>query len=111
MDQGTEREFTAFVNARGDALLRVAYALAGDQYAAEDLLQNALAKAYARWPRFPVGRVVRDFPAADVHWISDDRLLYFDDVTAVLVDRLGKQIELSRLPAELVFLNISVAPR
>jgi RNA polymerase sigma-70 factor (sigma-E family) len=47
----TDGEFTAFVNARGDALLRVAYALAGNQHGAEDLLQNALAKAYARWPR------------------------------------------------------------
>lgn len=46
-----EREFTAFVQERGDVLLRVAQALAGDRYAAEDLLQNALAKAYARWPR------------------------------------------------------------
>jgi len=46
-----EREFTAFVHERGDVLLRVAQALAGDRYAAEDLLQNALAKAYARWPR------------------------------------------------------------
>ncbi|MEV0004376.1 SigE family RNA polymerase sigma factor [Micromonospora sp. NPDC050980] len=44
-------EFTAFVNERGAVLLRVAYALAGNQHAAEDLLQNALAKAYARWPR------------------------------------------------------------
>ncbi|WP_346118864.1 SigE family RNA polymerase sigma factor [Micromonospora coerulea] len=44
-------EFTTFVTERGDALLRVAYALTGNQHAAEDLLQNALAKAYARWPR------------------------------------------------------------
>ncbi|WP_446211964.1 SigE family RNA polymerase sigma factor [Micromonospora sp. IBSANI012] len=51
MTEGTDGEFTAFVNERGDALLRVAYALAGNQHAAEDLLQNALAKAYARWPR------------------------------------------------------------
>jgi len=51
MGQASEREFTAFVHERGDVLLRVAYALAGDRYAAEDLLQNALAKAYARWPR------------------------------------------------------------
>ncbi|MFK3984627.1 SigE family RNA polymerase sigma factor [Micromonospora sp. NPDC050397] len=51
MDQASEREFTDFVNERGEALLRVAYALAGDQYAAEDLLQDALAKAYARWSR------------------------------------------------------------
>jgi RNA polymerase sigma-70 factor (sigma-E family) len=46
-----EQEFTRFVHERGDALLRVAQALAGDQHTAEDLLQNALAKAYARWPR------------------------------------------------------------
>ncbi|MEV1331722.1 SigE family RNA polymerase sigma factor [Micromonospora costi] len=51
MAQRTDGEFTAFVNERGDVLLRVAYALAGNQHAAEDLLQNALAKAYARWPR------------------------------------------------------------
>ncbi|XTZ13199.1 sigma factor [Micromonospora echinospora] len=51
MTEVTDREFTAFVNERGDALLRVAYALAGNQHGAEDLLQNALAKAYARWPR------------------------------------------------------------
>lgn len=44
-------EFTTVVTERGPALLRVAYALAGNQHAAEDLLQNALAKAYARWPR------------------------------------------------------------
>ncbi|MCW3813849.1 SigE family RNA polymerase sigma factor [Micromonospora sp. DR5-3] len=51
MAEVTDGEFTAFVNERGAALLRVAYALAGNQHAAEDLLQNALAKAYARWPR------------------------------------------------------------
>ncbi|MFC4149266.1 SigE family RNA polymerase sigma factor [Micromonospora mangrovi] len=51
MTEVTDGEFTAFVNERGDALLRIAYALAGNQHAAEDLLQNALAKAYARWPR------------------------------------------------------------
>ena len=51
MTEGTDGEFTAFVNERGNVLLRIAYALAGDQHGAEDLLQNALAKAYARWPR------------------------------------------------------------
>ena len=51
MAGATEQEFTAFVNERGDVLLRVAYALAGSQHGAEDLLQNALAKAYARWSR------------------------------------------------------------
>ncbi|MFR9774509.1 SigE family RNA polymerase sigma factor [Micromonospora sp. MS34] len=51
MAEVIDGEFTAFVTERGPALLRVAYALAGNQHAAEDLLQNALAKAYARWPR------------------------------------------------------------
>ncbi|MER7333346.1 MULTISPECIES: SigE family RNA polymerase sigma factor [unclassified Micromonospora] len=51
MAEETDGEFTAFVNERGDVLLRIAYALAGSQHGAEDLLQNALAKAYARWPR------------------------------------------------------------
>jgi len=44
-------EFTAFVAARGQALLRSAYALCGNQHTAEDLVQNALAKAAGRWSR------------------------------------------------------------
>lgn len=51
MTDAAEQEFTAFVATRGPAMLRVAYALTGDQHAAEDLLQTALAKAYARWSR------------------------------------------------------------
>lgn len=51
MEQSVEREFTAFVAERSHALVRVAYTLTGDQRAAEDLVQGALAKAYARWSR------------------------------------------------------------
>jgi len=46
-----ETEFIAFVEQRSSALIRVAYALTGDQRAAEDLVQGALAKAYARWSK------------------------------------------------------------
>jgi RNA polymerase sigma-70 factor (sigma-E family) len=46
----TEREFTDFVLARTHALMRMAYALTGNQHTAEDLLQTALAKAASRWP-------------------------------------------------------------
>ncbi|HET8661310.1 MAG TPA: SigE family RNA polymerase sigma factor [Micromonosporaceae bacterium] len=49
MSRSVEREFTAFVAERGHALLRVAYALTGEQHAAQDLVQDALAKAFARW--------------------------------------------------------------
>ncbi|GAA2635792.1 SigE family RNA polymerase sigma factor [Paractinoplanes durhamensis] len=51
MDQSLETEFTAFVAERGQALLRIAHALTGDRGRAEDLVQGALAKAYAKWPR------------------------------------------------------------
>jgi RNA polymerase sigma-70 factor (sigma-E family) len=51
VEQSLEAEFTAFVAERGQALLRVAHALTGDARSAEDLVQGALAKAYARWPR------------------------------------------------------------
>jgi RNA polymerase sigma-70 factor (sigma-E family) len=49
--QSLEDEFTAFVAARGQSLLRIAHALTGDREAAQDLVQGALAKAYAKWPR------------------------------------------------------------
>lgn len=51
MKQSLEDEFTAFVAARGQTLLRIAHALTGNRETAEDLVQGALAKAYARWPR------------------------------------------------------------
>ncbi|GAA2619416.1 SigE family RNA polymerase sigma factor [Dactylosporangium fulvum] len=51
MDESTEREFTEFVATRGFALVRMAYALTGEQHAAEDLVQTALAKAMLRWSR------------------------------------------------------------
>ncbi|MFF0377462.1 SigE family RNA polymerase sigma factor [Actinoplanes missouriensis] len=51
MTQSIEAEFTAFVAARGPALVGIAYALTGSQQNAEDLVQAALAKAFARWTR------------------------------------------------------------
>jgi RNA polymerase sigma-70 factor (sigma-E family) len=44
-------DFDAWVTANGTALLRFAYAVAGDRGAAEDAVQTSLAKAYGRWPR------------------------------------------------------------
>ena len=45
-------DFVAFVDARSAALLRTARLLtAGDQHAAEDLVQTALEKAYVAWAR------------------------------------------------------------
>jgi RNA polymerase sigma-70 factor (sigma-E family) len=55
MDQTVEAEFTEFVAARGPVLLRAAYALTGDEHAAHDLVQGALAKAFTRWRHIRTG--------------------------------------------------------
>ncbi|MEV0584225.1 SigE family RNA polymerase sigma factor [Nonomuraea sp. NPDC050310] len=52
MDAAQERGFREFVSTRSPALMRLGYLLAGgDQHAAEDLLQAALAKLAAKWAR------------------------------------------------------------
>jgi RNA polymerase sigma-70 factor (sigma-E family) len=54
--------FDEFVSARGSVLLRFAYLLTGDRGLGEDLVQEALAKAYLRWN----GPVVIERPEAYV---------------------------------------------
>jgi RNA polymerase sigma-70 factor (sigma-E family) len=44
-------DFERYVARRYSALLRTAYLLTGDSYAAEDLVQTALARAWLAWPR------------------------------------------------------------
>src|SRR3954449_8733546 len=43
--------FAELVEARSTALLRLAFAVVGDYQLAQDLLQEALVKAYVAWPR------------------------------------------------------------
>jgi RNA polymerase sigma-70 factor (sigma-E family) len=43
--------FTEFVLARQTHLRRIAYAICGDWHRADDILQTALVKLYAAWPR------------------------------------------------------------
>lgn len=44
-----DRTFLEYVAARGPALSRLAYLLTGNHSDADDLVQQSLAKAYARW--------------------------------------------------------------
>ena len=60
-----DAEFTEFVEARSPQLYRNAYLLTTSPHAAEDLVQTALAKAYAAWWRV---RGASD-PVAYVHGI------------------------------------------
>ena len=54
-------DFSDYVAARQQALLRTAYVLTGERHAAEDLLQTALAKTYLTWSR------IRDPRSADAY--------------------------------------------
>ena len=47
----TEAAYVEYVTARHAYLRRVAYAVCGDLHQADDLLQTALVKLYASWPR------------------------------------------------------------
>lgn len=49
--QPSDAEFTEFVHASWASLYRTAYLLLGDRGEAEDLVQTALAKTYAAWPK------------------------------------------------------------
>ncbi|GAB1821186.1 SigE family RNA polymerase sigma factor [Herbidospora sp. RD11066] len=52
MDSAAELRFREFVAARSHALMRLAYLLtAGDQHAAEDLVQSSLVRALAVWEK------------------------------------------------------------
>ena len=46
---GTEQDFRIFVQGIAASLHRTAYLLCGDWYLADDLVQEALAKAYSHW--------------------------------------------------------------
>jgi RNA polymerase sigma-70 factor (sigma-E family) len=56
MDAETERDFTAFVEARTAVLFRTAMALTGHRQQAEDLLQTVLSRAFSRWGELSRGR-------------------------------------------------------
>ena len=51
MSAQLDMEFREFMHGRWAAMVRLAYALTGDQGHAEDVAQAAFARAYASWPR------------------------------------------------------------
>jgi RNA polymerase sigma-70 factor (sigma-E family) len=60
-----DREFEEFAVARTSALYRSAWLLCGDRHAADDLVQETLAKVYAKWHQ-PLGGGI-DNPGAYAH--------------------------------------------
>ncbi|WP_205471553.1 SigE family RNA polymerase sigma factor [Nocardioides sp. SYSU D00038] len=51
MGSSRDEAFTRYVTERRAALYRTAYLLCGDPHRAEDVVQTALARLYAAWPR------------------------------------------------------------
>jgi RNA polymerase sigma-70 factor (sigma-E family) len=51
MSAQLDAEFREFMHGRWPAMVRLAYALTGDQGHAEDVAQAAFARAYAAWPK------------------------------------------------------------
>jgi RNA polymerase sigma-70 factor (sigma-E family) len=51
MSTQLDTEFRDFMHGRWPAMVRLAYALTGDQGHAEDVAQAAFARAYASWPK------------------------------------------------------------
>jgi RNA polymerase sigma-70 factor (sigma-E family) len=47
----TTDDFSAYVVARGESLVRFAFVLTGDQADAQDIVQDALSRALPRWDR------------------------------------------------------------
>jgi RNA polymerase sigma-70 factor (sigma-E family) len=73
VDPGFEADFRRFVVSRSGALFQTAYLLAGDRWAAEDLVQSALTKTAANWRR------IRD-PAAIEGYVR--RVMYHEQVSS-----------------------------
>ncbi|MEV0629872.1 SigE family RNA polymerase sigma factor [Nonomuraea wenchangensis] len=80
MHPDQQRDFTEFVISRSDRLIRLAYLLTGDQHAAEDLLQTALAKTAGHWRR------IRDSPEAYVR-----RVMYHEQAGRWRSPRWGRE--------------------
>ena len=90
-------ELADFVRARYPQLLRRGYLLTGSQLAAEDLVQEALARCCAAWRRHPITE-----PDAYLHrimvnvLISRSRLRRFREETTAAVPEFGSSDETSQ---------------
>jgi RNA polymerase sigma-70 factor (sigma-E family) len=85
-----DASFCDYVASRGHALTRMAYLLTGSQTDAEDLVQAALAKAYARWPHIstlasPDAYVRRILANQHVSWWRSRRRERLTDQTPEVV--------------------------
>ncbi|GAA0513267.1 DNA-directed RNA polymerase sigma-70 factor [Paractinoplanes deccanensis] len=107
---GAEQEFRVFVQGMAASLHRTAYLLCGDWHLADDLVQEALAKAYSHWrkvqkaenPPAYVRRILinearrqwRRSPRADVSDVPDIALPDLSDGVVTRADLLQALVSL-----------------
>ncbi len=87
MGESESEQFQQFLASRGDRMFRVALALTGRHHEAEDLLQEALARTFARW------RHVRGDPEAYVR-----RAMYHSQVTVWRRRRRLREVPADSVP-------------
>ena len=73
---GRDAEFEDFVRDASPRLLRTAWFICGDPHQAEDLVQQALVKVYARWGRLRTQNPVPSARRCLLNQHIDDCLLY-----------------------------------
>ena len=91
MHPDQQQDFTEFVAARSDSLIRLAFVLTNDQHAAEDLLQIALTKTVRHWRR------IRGNPEAYVR-----RVMYHEQVGRWRSRRWGRESVVQMVPEQAV---------
>ena len=105
--------FSEFVSVRSQALYRLAYAVIGDHQLAQDLVQEALVKAYVAWPRLRdrnrvEGYVRRTIVTTAISW---RRRRSFHEPPVDHVPDTGAGVDPEALAAEqAVWANLRVLP-
>ena len=105
--------FEDFVRARGRALLRFAYMLTSDRALAEDLVQEALVKAYRRWG----GRLRAEHPEAYVRrimvneYLSWRRRRWSGELPGRVPDRVQPDAACSVAERDLMWRALAALPR
>lgn len=84
---GRDEEFAQFVREASPRLLRTAWFICGDPHQAEDLVQQALVKVYARWGRLRGQNPVAYARRCLLNQHIDDTRRHREHVTDLLPDR------------------------
>lgn len=107
-----EPEFNAYATARRAQLYRIACLLCGDPHRAEDIVQDALARLYANWPRVSRADNVEGYVRrilVNSHY-SDRRRPWRRESTSTMVDLPPLESGTAPEDAEVIWAAIRALP-